>query len=213
MSSVRPAAQEVTRADVALAIALASTSGAAILAQTFTATPMVLTVPFLVMPSSILLAAIILLRRRLYQRFRTVANLVRLGAGIGLMATLAYDVIRPLVQHVFGFKYAPFGAMPIFGHLITGLPSTSVIAITSGWIYHFWNGASFGMMFALLLPKGGWLVGLLWGLGLECLMLVTYPHLLRVRLDDPGFLATSLIGHSLWGVILGFSVSKWRPRA
>ena len=126
-----------------------------------------------------------------------------------VLGTICYDLSRPLVRLMFSFRFNPFGAMPIFGSLMTGLPVTSHIAIIVGWIYHFWNGISFGMMFALVRPRGGALPGFIWGLGLQTLMFITYPRFLEVRLNDPGFVAMGLIGHSIWGIVLGIGVRRW----
>jgi hypothetical protein len=195
--------------DVVLAIVLAATSGVAILAYAFGSVPMTLSVPFVVMPTVLMLVCAVLLRQRLYSRFRALADLVWLGAWTGFLATVGYDVIRPVVQRALRFDFNPFAAIPVFGQLITGLPPESQTAVAAGWAYHFWNGISFGMMFALWRPKGGIAAGCLWGLGLECLMLITYPALLRLRLDDPGFLVTSIVGHSLWGALLGAGIARW----
>ncbi|HEX2326471.1 MAG TPA: DUF6789 family protein, partial [Chloroflexota bacterium] len=48
----------------------------------------------------------------------------------------------------------------------------------------------------------GWWAGLLWALMLETLMLAFYPAWLGLRsLND--FLVISLLGHSVYGLILG----------
>jgi hypothetical protein len=194
---------------VGLGVALAGTSGAAILAHVFGPLPMQFTVPFVVMPSVFFLIGVISLGRRLDQRFRTVACLLAAGAGAGFLGTMVYDASRPLVKLLWGFSFNPFGAMPLFGSLMTGRPVTDSVAIVAGWIYHVWNGISFGMMFALVRPSGGGLPGLFWGLCLQTLMFATYPRLLSVRLDDPGFVAMGLIGHALWGLVLGIGVRRW----
>jgi hypothetical protein len=171
------------------------------------------TVPFLVMPTVFFFLFVILYRRRLHSRFHVVAHLILVGAIGGFAGTIVYDISRPIVKLILGFSFNPFGAMPLFGSLMTGKPPESVVAIIAGWIYHFWNGISFGMMFALIRPVGGKISGLLWGLGLQTLMFITYPHLLKVRLDDPGFVAMGLIGHALWGLVLGYCVKKWGEHA
>src|SRR3970282_265862 len=53
--------------------------------------------------------------------------------------------------------------MPLFGQLITGLPPSDGRALAAGWAYHFWNGLSFGKVYALLRPRGGVASGLVWG--------------------------------------------------
>ena len=115
----------------------------------------------------------------------------------------------PALVALFQFSYDQFKAISVFGVLITGQPASTLQAQTAGWGYHFWNGASFGVMYALLRPQGGVATGLLWALGLQLLILWTYPSLLQVRLDNPGFLVTSMVGHGLWGVVLGAGLARW----
>jgi uncharacterized membrane protein (DUF485 family) len=203
----------LTTLETTVAVVLASTSGAAVLAHTFGPLPMSLTVPFIVMPSVAILGSTILLARGMTARFHRTASLLMLGMWTGFLATVAYDVSRLALRAIFDFRFNPFGAIPIFGELMTGLARPHPFVQIAGWSYHFWNGISFGMMFAVLRPKGGVIAGIVWGLGLAILMLVTYPHLLNVSPDDPGFLAADLIGHTTWGLVLGWGVRKWSPYA
>ncbi|MBI3910699.1 MAG: hypothetical protein HY320_07175 [Armatimonadetes bacterium] len=194
--------------EIAFGVLLASTSGAAIIAHTLALVPLAYAVPFVVLPSVALLLSVMLLRQRQYLGLHLFADRLLIGAIWGLLATLGYDAIRPLLKLAFGFTFDPYRAMPVFGSLMTGLPTTDPLAITVGWIYHFWNGLSFGMMFALVRPRGGPIAGMTWGLGLEGFMLAIYPSLLKARLDDPGFLAMGLVGHVLWGAVLGEGLRK-----
>ncbi len=203
----------LSRSEAILGMVLASTSGAAILAHTFAGVPMVLTVPFVVLPATSVLAGLILLRRRLYRRLHVFADLLMQGARAGFLATLVYDAVRPLLWIIFGFSFDPYRAMRIFGELMTGLPGAHWLALTCGWLYHFWNGISFGMMFALIRPSGGVMAGFLWAMALQGLMMITYPRFLQARLEDPGFLITGLVGHALWGVILGARLERGRKHA
>ena len=102
--------------------------------------------------------------------------------------------------------------MPIFGSLMTGLEQSEPKAILAGWLYHFWNGISFGMMFTMLAPKGGILKGLIWAMFLQGLMMWVYPNFLQVRLDNPGFLWTGLVGHAFWGVVLGYGIKRFHEK-
>lgn len=199
--------------EIALGIFLTSTSGLAILAHVFFDLRMVFTTSFVVLPTTAIVVLIVLLRRRLYGRFHLFANLLLIGGASGLLATLAYDAIRPCLKLVFRFSYEPFRAIAIFGQLITGLPTDDPFASIAGWLYHFWNGISFGMIFALVWPRGGMTAGFLWAMSLQGLMMAAYPRLLQARLDDPGFLASGLIGHALWGIVLGKTVRQWRNYA
>jgi hypothetical protein len=198
--------------DQVLAVALCGTSGAAVLAQAVLDIPMSLTAPFVVLPSSVAIVAVVFVRTGHAARFRYVAERVLAGGAWGLVATLVYDAVRPGLLAVLDLDFNPFRAIPLFGSLATGRPTTDGLAITIGWIYHFWNGITFGMMFALVRREGGWLIGLAWGLGLQLLMMWAYPDLLGVRLDTPGYLQSTIVGHSVWGAVLGAGLARTAPR-
>lgn len=190
---------------------LTSISGIAILVHTFGPMPMSFTVPFVALPLSIVFVGFALARRRRYGRLHVFSDLVIRGAGWGLVATLAYDVVRPALRTGFGFSFDPYRAIWIFGELITGLPRTHLASALSGWAYHFWNGIGFGMTFGLVWPRGGMLAGVVWAELLQALMFVTYPRLFGIRLEDPGFLTLGLVGHGVWGLILGYGMTRNRP--
>ncbi len=197
-----------TRA-IVLGIVCAGLSGAAILSETFGPVPMRVTVPLVVLPGALLLVGLIFAGRGRFRELDRFADRALSGALWGLVATLAYDAIRPLLMWIFRYDFNPYRAMPIFGELITDQPRTAGVAIAVGWTYHFWNGIGFGVMFALIRPRGGAIAGLIWGLGLQGLMMWSYPTLLQVRLDNPGFLMSGLVGHAIWGLVLGESLRRW----
>ena len=192
-----------------LGVVLAGLSGAAVLAETFGPVPMRVSVPLLVLPGAILLTGLVFASRRRYRELDQFADRAILGALCGLGATLAYDAIRPLLMWLFRYHFNPYRAMPIFGELITDQPRTTALAISIGWFYHFWNGLSFGVMFALVRPRGGPIAGLIWAMSLQGFMMWSYPTLLQVRLDNPGFLMAGLVGHAVWGLVLGESLRRW----
>jgi hypothetical protein len=189
--------------EIALGVVLAGTSGFALLAYAFGGVPMTYTITIVGLPAFALLGAIILLRRRLYWRLHLLADWLIRGAIWGLAATVCYDVVRPLFVWALRFSFEPFASIHAFGYFITGLPVTDPRALAAGWAYHFWNGISFGMMLAVVRPFGGPIAGLVWGLGLQAFMTVTYPEVFQLRLDTPGFLPTSIFGHAVWGLVLG----------
>ena len=195
--------------EIVLGVGMAGTSGAAVLAHTFGPVPMSFTVPFVVFPSASILVGAMLTRQGRSARLHRFSELVMRGALVGLAATLLYDGIRPLLVTALGLTFDPYRAIPIFGTLITGLPGGDPMSLTAGWIYHFWNGISFAMMFALVRPRGGVAWGVAWALLLQGLMMLAYPTLLQARLDDPGFMASGLIGHSIWGVVVGAGIQRW----
>lgn len=197
-----------TRAKVAGAV-LALLSGGAILAEAFTPIPMRVSVPVFVLPGALLLTGMVFASTRRYRELDRFADRALSGAVFGLVATLAYDAIRPLLMMIFRYHFNPYRAMPVFGSLITDQAKTSAAAIAVGWIYHFWNGVSFGVTFALMRPRGGPVAGFAWAMVLQGFMMWAYPTLMRIRLDNPGFLMAGLVGHSVWGVVLGSSLRRW----
>lgn len=86
--------------------------------------------------------------------------------------------------------------------MITGLPEQTTTAIAVGWAYHFWNGFGFGIMYTLVAGRAHWAYALVWALVLEVAWLTALPSLLHFTLNAQ-YLATSLVGHGAYGVVLG----------
>jgi hypothetical protein len=211
-----PDAPRVSARDTAVLVCLAGTSGAAVVAHAFDWVPMRYSSVLVVLPSFILIAAFVLLRQGRSAAVHVLAERVMYGALWGLIATIVYDIVRPpfvvAFDALFDHHTDPFKAMPIFGDNITGRGTDDALSIAVGWAYHFWNGIGFGIMFALVRPHGRWLAGLIWGLGLEAFMLMVYPDFLGARLDNPAFLWTSVFGHGVWGLTLGWGLSWKGPK-
>lgn len=130
------------------------------------------------------------------------------GATAGLAATLVYDVYRVAVRYVLAIAFDPFRVQPVFGRIITGLPSTHPVALLSGWSYHLWIGLLIGMIFIALRPRGGVLVGALFAAVLQLGRWVMYPDVFWAGFSDREFFANGVLGQLLWGVVLGL-VSAW----
>jgi hypothetical protein len=197
--------------DLVVLVALAGTSGGALVAHLTWDLSLTWLAGFVVFPASAFVVLLAFVGRGRADRAGLFSDRLVAGAAFGLVATLVYDAARPLLVTGFGLDFNPYRAHPIFGSLITGRPSTDGVAVAVGWAYHFWNGISFGMMFALLRPRGRWLAGLLWAETLQLFMMALYPRFLEVRLEDPGFLFTGLIGHGLYGIVLGTLLARWGP--
>jgi hypothetical protein len=198
----------LTHSQRVLAWFLASISGAAILAHAFARLPMTFTVFFGVLPTGLLLAGVVLVGRQLHSRLNQLSTIVVAGCKWGLIGTLAYDAIRPVLKWVIGFSFNPYKAIPYFGHMMTNLPVSDPRAIAAGWLYHFWNGVTFAVMFAVLRPKGGVFAGIVWAMILQAIMMIVYPAFLQVRLSDPGFLISGLVGHAVWGAVVGAGLRR-----
>ena len=188
---------------------LASAPGNSVLAQAFGAAPMRITVPSLALPSLCLLLALTVGAPP--AAMSGTAALVRRGALAGVLATLAYDVIRPPMRWAFGFEYDPFRAVTLFGELITGQTGTA-LAHLAGWTFHAIDGISFGIIFASIFPRGGVLPGLAAAGVLQMLLMLSYPFLVGVPLGNAGFLTMGVVGHAVFGVVLGAVVRQGHGR-
>ena len=147
---------------------------------------------------------------------------VVIGTVAGLIAAAAYDVFRlPLV-------YArPWGidgevpAMPLykvfprFGAMILGQPVEqdhySMSAQILGWLYHFSNGATFGVMYVALVGEAArrhWLWAVAMAVGIETVMLLSpYAAFFSIPLTAT-FVAVTLAAHTIFGVTMGLG-ARW----
>jgi len=161
-------------------------------------------VNFFGMPAIVLMLIVGLYswQRRLpfWRRFRA-------GLLAGALGLVAYDVGRYSIYKSGIFNYDPFHAIPKLGALITGQPAAAQVSLYAGWTYHFWNGFSFAIIYALIAGPAGWGWGVAWAMILETVMLITYPTFLQVKADAP-FLVISLFGHFCYGTVLGLTVRR-----
>jgi len=126
---------------------------------------------------------------------------LRAGVLAGLTATVAYDLSRWLLVEIGHMSVSPFGAWGAFGAaLIPG--SGGGGAKVLGASYHLVNGVSFGVAYAGLFGRRGVIAGILFGLGLEAVMLALYPGWLDIR-SMREFTQMSLLGHVVYGAVLG----------
>jgi hypothetical protein len=157
-------------------------------------------------PSVFLLCALAAYARRIDAEI--FLNSLWVGMLGGLVATIVYDGVRALVErsHMFGYNwYVP---ILMFGNWITGAPMASTTAKAAGWTYHYWNGISFGMMYALAFGRVRWWWGVAFGMFLEACMLGLFPMFLRVT-NKWDFVAISMIGHIAYGAALGLFAEKY----
>ena len=189
-----------------LALACASVSIVALLLHGAGWLPMYFLVNVFAVPSLVLLLILGILAHRINE----VIFLDRLvtGAWGGLVATLLYDLIRYLIWWGGAVSYNPFISHPIFGRFITGYPEDTVVANIVGWAYHFWNGFGFGIMYTLVAGPAKWYYALIWAMFLEIGWLTALPSILQFQLN-PQFLAMSLIGHGVYGVVLGLIAQRF----
>lgn len=179
--------------------------------------------PFVFLPAMVLLLAF-----AAWDRFKGNGKLCRavlIGLAGGLLAAVAYDVFR--LPFVFAKEWGInsivppmnlFKVFPRFGAMVLGQPieQTSYSSTTQiiGWLYHFSNGATFGVMYMAMIGEATrrhWVWAVLFAMGLELGMLFTpYPGVFGIAVTAR-FVVVTLIVHGIFGLELGFA-ARWFAR-
>jgi hypothetical protein len=197
---------------------LAASSIACLLFDFYRLCPMRLFTVLIFLPATIALLAL-----AIFDRQRGTGELWRavlIGLAGGILAAITYDLFRlPFVfAREWGFAaiIPPmnlFKVFPRFGAMILGQPieqtSYSVAAQVLGWIYHFSNGATFGVMYVSMIgspTRRHWSWAVLMALAIELGMLLTpYPQVFNIPIT-PRFVAVTVAAHAIFGVCLGLTV-------
>jgi len=143
--------------------------------------------------------------------WRRLLRAVLVAAGAGFVATGGLEIVRVIGLHAFG---AMPGSMPMeMGHLLTGSVSPLFTDIT-GWAYHFWNGISFALIYALLFGRRTWWTGLPYAYVIATVFMVS-PAMGAMGAGDFGqqfapvaFPLTVYLAHTAFGALLGWVVSR-----
>jgi hypothetical protein len=179
---------------------------------------------WILIPATLLLIAMAILD--LSKGDRRLWRAVLIGSIGGLLAAFAYDLFRlpfviAAVDHV-GPNWARlplFKVFPRFGALILGQPFTAdqtdsqfpLLAHVVGWIYHFSNGITFGVMYMAIIgdaTRRSWWWGVALAVGLELMMLFTpYTSFFGIS-PVMRFVIVTLSAHLIFGVTLG----QWSRR-
>lgn len=188
-----------------LTLAAAGSSIAALLFDWLGWIRMPYTVSFLSLPGMVFLVLLTVWAGRTQRRL--LANRLSVGAVGGLLGLVGYDLVRWVVQVTIPVEFDAFAAFPTFGHLMTGRPRDTGVALAAGWAYHVTNGLTFGIIYALLAGPARWWWGLVWGAMLEAAMMVVYPSLMRPQ-SVSDFVIVSVIGHGVFGAIVGATCER-----
>lgn len=140
-------------------------------------------------------------------------NRILAGAAAGLVATVALEAIRiPSFRLFHGMP----GSMPeLLGVLITNrfMEGPSLGSDVLGWAYHFWNGACFGMIFAIAFGRRAsiWYLVYAWGIGLGFLL---SPAVQAMGIGFMGFAmpampVTVVVAHTAFGLTLAATSRRW----
>jgi len=161
-------------------------------------------------PSVVVLVAVLLAARA--QGHRRLVNRILAGAAAGLVATVGLEAVRITGFHLGGMP----GSMPkLLGVLLLNrfMLGPSALSNVVGWTYHFWNGVTFGIVFAVLLGRKP----LWWALGFAELVGIGFLVSPAVRalgvgflaLDMPWMIVTVMLAHTVYGLILGLLARRW----
>ena len=136
----------------------------------------------------------------------SLARALRLGSWAGLLGTIGYDLVR-VPFHVYGFRvFAPIQAYGVW--LLEG-DRSSGWSEAMGWLYHFSNGITFGIMYALVMGGRHWGWGVLWGLCLESIVLSSpFARIFHIQGNWPA-IAIAYGAHVAYGYPLGYLVGRW----
>ncbi len=168
-----------------------------------------LAIVFLI-PSIILLAIVIIIAAA--GGYRNLNRQIAIGLLGGILATLGLEVVRET-----GFRLGGMpGEMPqLMGVLMLDrfAMGPNWLSNLIGWTYHFWNGASFGLIYSLLLGRppswSGLVYGTLIGIGL-----MSGPVVVAMGVGHfgsqfgIGFPITVILAHFAFGLILGKFVAQ-----
>jgi len=188
-----------------VAVLAASVSGVGILLHAAGWLPLYFTADVLGAPSVALLLWLGVRAGRIHEP--VFLDRLRGGVWIGLVATLAYDGLRYVLWATGALVFDPFRSHPIFGELITGYPRAGAVAHVVGWVYHFWNGIAFAIMYTLVAGPAHWAYGFGWAMLLEVAWLAALPSTLRLDLSRD-MVVLSLVGHGAYGVVLGLLAER-----
>jgi len=185
-----------------------------------------------IIPSVIVIFAIGILAR---SKFPRLVNRLFVGMAAGAVASFALEAVR-IPGYMFA-KWLPMDSMiSLPGLLLTEkITSLSEIkqvimqsgvamnlyhapldAFMAGALWHFWNGATFGIVYALVIGKGKWWYGMIWAFIIEIGMMLA-PYLIIMKgpfgiehMDGYNLFVITLLAHLAFGAVLGILVQRWK---
>jgi len=182
---------------------------------------------FILLPS---IAIIVLIGIYSAIKRKRLANRLISGLWIGAVATLALEAIRIpgyamlhwlpgddmiMMPGMFLTGMAPT-LMDLMNMMMSGSPiqPTSDVMI-SGALYHFWNGATMGAIYTLIMGKGRWYYGLIWGFIINIGMMLA-PWLVMMMgpfgieyLDGYNIFSIALVAHLAYGFVIGILAHRF----
>lgn len=190
---------------VAVAAVAGLSSGIALVVAILSDRPLWATSVFFMVPAFVTFVAVSVTIRRDEQAL----FLGRLRAGLlaGVLALMAYDASRWLVEAVNLSPTNSFQAIRIFGTGLTARPPGDRASLIAGWAFHVTNGLGFSLTYLFLAAGRKWWVGIGYALVLEAFLIGLYPGWLGLTLTKE-FVSVSIMGHVAFGSVLGAIASR-----
>lgn len=161
-------------------------------------------------PAMVLLAVVVI---RLNLRDDAVARISVGGMAAGAVATIALELVRLTGYHL---GYMPGNLPRLMGVLLLNqfAAGPSLQSDVAGWLYHFWNGASFGLIYVLVFGTcrrwAGVVFGVMLGLGFMLSPVVSPLGVGFMGLEfSKGFPVTVTLAHAAFGAALGWLAAAW----
>lgn len=170
-----------------------------------------LAVKFLI-PSLLIIFILIIVAHAL--KYDDVRKQITNGIIAGLVGTVALEIVREI-----GFR---LGGMPGDMPKLLGVLLLDRFALgpgfwsnVAGWAYHFWNGASFGIIFSLIFGRGKTWMGIIYAIFIGIgFMVSAATKTLGIGIfglhfkDGYQFLTTVTLAHIAFGSVLGWIIYK-----
>jgi hypothetical protein len=159
-------------------------------------------------------AAVVLIAVGVLYRFDdSLARASSVGLAAGAVATVALEAIR---LPGFWLGFMPGNLPRLMGVLLLNQFATgpSPKSDVAGWAYHFWNGASFGLIYVLVFGTCrrwvGTVFGILLGFGFMFSPVVSALGVGFMGLEfSKGFPVTVTFAHAAFGLALGWLAATW----
>jgi hypothetical protein len=152
------------------------------------------------------------------------------GLWIGAVATLALEAIRIpgyavlhwlpgddmiMMPSMFLTGMAPT-LMDLMNMMMSGQPmQPPANVMMTGALYHFWNGATMGAIYTLIMGKGRWHYGLIWGFIINLGMMLA-PWLVMMKgpfgieyMDGYNIFVVAVTAHLAYGAVLGILAQRF----
>ena len=183
-------------------------SGGALLAKVYGVAQMQPVTLFVFVPCALIMVVVWQWAKR--NQRQLLADAMRIGFLGGLLGTLGYDLIRVPFMLAGQRVFAPISA---YGVWVADASLSSRWTELIGWTYHFSNGITFGIMYALFMKNRHWGWGIVWGFVLETIAVLSPFATIFALTGNYRALGIAYLGHVAYGLPLGWVVYRWDETA